>query len=124
MLPYRWVTWSQVLSERRRIAGRIDERPTAEGRGGHATGLTKATALDGRAHDIACGQIDIGNAATELTEAMADGVLQPDGTLRPEPRMDVADVARAVLYMAELPLDANVATMTVMATKMPFAGRG
>jgi hypothetical protein len=75
MLPFRWVTWSQVLSERRRIAGRIDERPTAEGRGGHAiTGLTKATALDGRAHDIACGQIDIGNAATALTEAMAAGV--------------------------------------------------
>ena len=88
------------------------------------TGLTRSTSLDGRAHDIACGQIDIGNAATEMTEAIADGVLQPDGTLRPEPRMDVADVARAVLYMAELPLDANVATMTVMATKMPFAGRG
>src|SRR5215207_4537218 len=88
------------------------------------TGLTRSTSLDGRAHDIACGQIDIGNAATELTEAIADGVLQPDGTLRPEPRMDVADVARAVLYMAELPSDANVATMTVMATKMPFAGRG
>jgi NAD(P)-dependent dehydrogenase (short-subunit alcohol dehydrogenase family) len=88
------------------------------------TGLTRSTSLDGRAHDIACGQIDIGNAATELTEAIADGVLQPDGTLRPEPQMDVADVARAVLYMAELPLDANVATMTVMATKMPFAGRG
>ncbi|MDP9209943.1 MAG: SDR family oxidoreductase [Actinomycetota bacterium] len=88
------------------------------------TGLTRSASLDGRAHDIACGQIDIGNAATELTEAIADGVLQPDGTLRPEPRMDVADVARAVLYMAELPLDANVATMTVMATKMPFAGRG
>ncbi len=88
------------------------------------TGLTRSTSLDGRAYDIACGQIDIGNAATELTEAITDGVLQPDGTLRPEPRMDVADVARAVLYMAELPLDANVATMTVMATKMPFAGRG
>lgn len=88
------------------------------------TGLTKSTSLDGRKYDIACGQIDIGNAATELTEAIADGVLQPDGSVRPEPRMDVADVARAVLYMAELPLDANVATMTVMATKMPFAGRG
>ena len=88
------------------------------------TGLTRSTSLDGRAHDIACGQIDIGNAATELTEAIADGVLQPDGSIRPEPRMDVADVARAVCYMAELPLDANVATMTVMATKMPFAGRG
>jgi NAD(P)-dependent dehydrogenase (short-subunit alcohol dehydrogenase family) len=88
------------------------------------TGLTKATSLDGRAHDIACGQIDIGNAATDMTEAMSSDVPQPDGTLRPEPRMDVADVARAVLYMAELPLEANVATMTVLATKMPFVGRG
>jgi NAD(P)-dependent dehydrogenase (short-subunit alcohol dehydrogenase family) len=88
------------------------------------TGLTKSTSLDGRPHDIACGQIDIGNAATDMTEAMTAGVPQPDGTLRPEPRMDVADVARAVRYMAELPLDANVATMTIMATKMPFVGRG
>jgi NAD(P)-dependent dehydrogenase (short-subunit alcohol dehydrogenase family) len=88
------------------------------------TGLTKATALDGRAHDIACGQMDIGNAATALTEAMAAGVPQADGSARPEPRIDVADVARAVCYMASLPLDANVATMTVMATKMPFIGRG
>jgi NAD(P)-dependent dehydrogenase (short-subunit alcohol dehydrogenase family) len=88
------------------------------------TGLTRATALDGRAHDIACGQIDIGNAATEMTEGMAAGAVQADGSLRPEPRMDVADVARAVCYMASLPLDANVATMTVMATRMPFAGRG
>src|SRR5829696_9712411 len=89
-----------------------------------STGLTKSTALDGRAYDIACGQIDIGNAATELTEPMAAGILQPDGSVRPEPRMDVADVARAVRYMAGLPLDANVATMTVMATKMPYVGRG
>jgi NADP-dependent 3-hydroxy acid dehydrogenase YdfG len=88
------------------------------------TGLTKATALDGRAYDIACGQIDIGNAATDLTEAMASGALQADGSVRPEPRMDVADVARAVRYMADLPLDANVAAMTVMATRMPFIGRG
>jgi NADP-dependent 3-hydroxy acid dehydrogenase YdfG len=88
------------------------------------TGLTRATALDGRTHDIACGQIDIGNAATEMTEGMAAGALQADGSVRPEPRMDVADVARAVCYMASLPLDANVATMTVMATRMPFAGRG
>ncbi|HEX2374965.1 MAG TPA: SDR family oxidoreductase [Actinomycetota bacterium] len=88
------------------------------------TGLTKSTSLDGRAYDIACGQIDIGNAATELTEPMAAGVPQADGSVRPEPRMDVTDVARAVRYMASLPLDANVATMTVMATKMPFAGRG
>jgi NAD(P)-dependent dehydrogenase (short-subunit alcohol dehydrogenase family) len=88
------------------------------------TGLTRSTALDGRPYDIACGQIDIGNAATALTEPMAEGVLQPDGSVRPEPRMGVADVACAVRYMAELPLEANVATMTVMATKMPFVGRG
>jgi NAD(P)-dependent dehydrogenase (short-subunit alcohol dehydrogenase family) len=88
------------------------------------TGLTRSTALDGRPYDIACGQIDIGNAATDLTEAMAAGVPQADGSVRPEPRIDVADVARAVRYMAELPLGANVATMTVMATKMPFIGRG
>ncbi len=88
------------------------------------TGLTKATALDGRAYDIACGQIDIGNAATDMTQAMSEGVLQADGSLRPEPRMSVDDVARAVVYMASLPLDANVATMTVLATKMPFIGRG
>jgi NAD(P)-dependent dehydrogenase (short-subunit alcohol dehydrogenase family) len=88
------------------------------------TGLTKSTALDGRAYDIASGQIDIGNAETELTERMAAGVMQANGSVRPEPRMDVADVGRAVLYMAGLPLDANVLTMTVMATKMPFVGRG
>ena len=88
------------------------------------TGLTKATSLDGRAYDIACGQIDIGNAATEITERMAAGVPQADGGVRPEPRMAVADVAGAVRYMAGLPLDANVATMTVLATKMPFVGRG
>ena len=88
------------------------------------TGLTKSTSLDGRAYDIACGQIDIGNAETELTERMSAGVMQADGTVRPEPRMDVADVGRAVLYMAGLPLDANVLTMTVMATTMPFVGRG
>jgi NAD(P)-dependent dehydrogenase (short-subunit alcohol dehydrogenase family) len=88
------------------------------------TGLTKATALDGRPYDIACGQIDIGNADTELTDQMASGVLQADGSVRPEPRMRLDDVARAVVYMAGLPLDANVATMTVMATKMPYLGRG
>jgi NAD(P)-dependent dehydrogenase (short-subunit alcohol dehydrogenase family) len=88
------------------------------------SGLTKATALDGRAYDIACGQIDIGNAATDMTEAMTEGVLQADGSLRPEPRMPVDDVVRAVVYMASLPLDSNVATMTVLATKMPFIGRG
>lgn len=88
------------------------------------TGLTKSIALDSRKYDIACGQIDIGNAATELTERIALGVPQADGTLKAEPRMDVTDVARAVLYMASLPLDANVLFMTVMATKMPFVGRG
>jgi NAD(P)-dependent dehydrogenase (short-subunit alcohol dehydrogenase family) len=88
------------------------------------TGLTRSTSLDGRAWDIACGQIDIGNAATEMTGPMAAGVPQADGSVRPEPRMEAADVARGVLYMAGLPLDANVATMTVMATKMPFVGRG
>jgi NAD(P)-dependent dehydrogenase (short-subunit alcohol dehydrogenase family) len=88
------------------------------------TGLTKSTALDGRAYDIACGQIDIGNAATDLTAAAAEGVLQADGSVRAEARMRVEDVARAVVYMAGLPLDSNVATMTVMATKMPYLGRG
>jgi NAD(P)-dependent dehydrogenase (short-subunit alcohol dehydrogenase family) len=88
------------------------------------TGLTKAAALDGRPYDIACGQIDVGNAATPLTERMASGALQADGSVRPEPRMDVDAVARAVVYLAGLPLDANVLTMTVLATKMPFVGRG
>ena len=88
------------------------------------TGLTKSTALDGRPYDIACGQIDIGNAATDMTAATAEGVPQADGSVRAEPRMRAADVARAVVYMAGLPLDSNVATMTVMATKMPYVGRG
>jgi NAD(P)-dependent dehydrogenase (short-subunit alcohol dehydrogenase family) len=88
------------------------------------TGLTKSTSLDGRAHDIACGQIDIGNAATELTAKMPLGVLQPNGQLAPEPTMDTADVGRAVVYMAGLPLDTNVQFMTLMATKMPWIGRG
>jgi len=88
------------------------------------TGLTKATSLDGRPYDIACGQIDIGNAATAMTEAMTTGVPQADGSVRPEPRMQVADVARAVAYMASLPLGANVASLTVLATAMPFVGRG
>jgi NAD(P)-dependent dehydrogenase (short-subunit alcohol dehydrogenase family) len=88
------------------------------------TGLTKSTALDGRPYGIACGQIDIGNAATDMTAAMTDGVPQADGSLRPEPRMSADDVGRAVAYMASLPLEANVATMTVMATGMPFVGRG
>jgi NAD(P)-dependent dehydrogenase (short-subunit alcohol dehydrogenase family) len=88
------------------------------------TGLTKATSLEGRGFDIACGQIDIGNAATEMTEGTAKGALQPDGSVRPEPRIGVAHVVRAVLYMASLPLDANVQFMTVMATEMPLLGRG
>ncbi len=88
------------------------------------TGLTKSTALDGRKYDIACGQINIGNAATEMTEVMTEGIQQANGSIAPEPRMDVDDVARAVLYMASLPLDANVPFMTVMATKMPYIGRG
>jgi len=88
------------------------------------TGLTKQTSLDCRAYDICCGQIDIGNAATPLTEKMAEGMLQADGSTRPEARMNVDDVGRAVVYMASLPLDANVLFMTVMANKMPFVGRG
>jgi NAD(P)-dependent dehydrogenase (short-subunit alcohol dehydrogenase family) len=88
------------------------------------TGLTKSTSLDGRAFDIACGQIDIGNAATEMTVRMLQGVPQANGTMAPEPRLDVDHVVRAVLYMAGLPLDANVQFMTVMATKMPLIGRG
>jgi NAD(P)-dependent dehydrogenase (short-subunit alcohol dehydrogenase family) len=88
------------------------------------TGLTKSISLDGRKYDIACGQIDIGNAATEMTERMKAGVPQADGSTLVEPRMDVRHVAEAVIYMASLPLDANVEFMTVMATKMPFVGRG
>jgi NAD(P)-dependent dehydrogenase (short-subunit alcohol dehydrogenase family) len=88
------------------------------------TGLTKSTALDGRPFDIACGQIDIGNAATEMTARMERGVPQADGSTRVEPRIDPLHVARAVVYMATLPLDANVQFLTVMATKMPFIGRG
>ncbi len=88
------------------------------------TGLTKSTALDGRKYDIACGQIDIGNAATEMTAGMARGVPQPSGERMPEPTFDVEHVAEAILYMARLPLDANVPFITVMATKMPLFGRG
>ena len=88
------------------------------------TGLTKSTSLDGRKYDIACGQIDIGNAATEMTDRMAGGVPQANGSVEVEPRMDVEDVARAIVYMASLPLDANVQFLTVMATKMPWIGRG
>jgi NAD(P)-dependent dehydrogenase (short-subunit alcohol dehydrogenase family) len=88
------------------------------------TGLTRSTSLDGRQHDIACGQIDIGNAATEMTRTMKVGIEQANGAVAVEPTMDVRDVARAVVYMASLPLDANVQFMTVMATKMPFIGRG
>jgi NAD(P)-dependent dehydrogenase (short-subunit alcohol dehydrogenase family) len=88
------------------------------------TGLTKSTSLDGRKHDIACSQIDIGNAATEMTDRMVKGVPQPNGEMMVEPRMDVKHVASAIVYMASLPLDANVQFMTIMATKMPFIGRG
>jgi NAD(P)-dependent dehydrogenase (short-subunit alcohol dehydrogenase family) len=88
------------------------------------TGLTKSTALDGRKHDIACSQIDIGNARTELAARMAKGVLQADGTVAVEPLMDVEHVGRVVAYLAGLPLDVNVLFMTIMATKMPFVGRG
>jgi len=88
------------------------------------TGLTKSTSLDGRAHDIACGQIDIGNAASDMTQRMTSGVPQANGTLMVEPRMDLKHVADAVVHMASLPLEANVQFMTVMATKMPYVGRG
>jgi NAD(P)-dependent dehydrogenase (short-subunit alcohol dehydrogenase family) len=88
------------------------------------TGLTKSLSLDGRPYDIACGQVDVGNAATEMTERMAAGVRQADGSVRAEPRMDAGGVGRAVAYMASLPLEANVANLTVHATKMPYVGRG
>ncbi len=88
------------------------------------TGLTKSTSLDGRKYDIACGQIDIGNAATEMTARMKQGVPQANGSIEVEPTMDVEHVARAVVYMASLPAEANVQFLTVMATKMPFVGRG
>ncbi len=88
------------------------------------TGLTKSSSLDGRRFNIACGQIDIGNAATDMTVTFATGVLQANGQAASEPRLDVAHIVRAVIYMASLPLDANVQFMTVMATKMPFIGRG
>ncbi len=88
------------------------------------TGLTRTISLDGRQYDIACGQIDIGNAASHMTERMAAGVPQADGSIRPEPTMDVQHVADAIVHMASLPLDANVQFMTIMSTKMPFVGRG
>jgi NAD(P)-dependent dehydrogenase (short-subunit alcohol dehydrogenase family) len=87
-------------------------------------GLTKSTALDGRPFGIACGQIDIGNAASAMTQQMSGGVLQADGSLKSEPTIDPEHIARAVVYMASLPLEANVLNLTVMATKMPFVGRG
>jgi len=88
------------------------------------TGLTKTIALDGRPFNIACGQIDIGNAATEMTEPMAAGILQADQSVKAEPRMDVDHVGQAVLHMAQLPLESNILSMTIMATNMPFVGRG
>ncbi len=104
-------------------APRVNSAPYSSTK--HAiTGLTKATSLDGRKYDIACGQIDIGNAAIERTERMEKGIPQANGSIAPEPRMNADDVARAVVYMASLPLDANVQFMTVMATKMPYIGRG
>jgi NADP-dependent 3-hydroxy acid dehydrogenase YdfG len=88
------------------------------------TGLTKSISLDGRAYDVACGQIDIGNAATEMTQGIAQGAVQADGRVAPEPTFDAEHVASAVLYMASLPLDTNVLFLTITATKMPFVGRG
>jgi NAD(P)-dependent dehydrogenase (short-subunit alcohol dehydrogenase family) len=88
------------------------------------TGLTKATSLDGRAYDIACGQIDIGNAATDMARPMIEGTLQADGSIATEPTLDLDHVARSIVYMATLPLEANVQFLTVMATKMPYIGRG
>jgi NAD(P)-dependent dehydrogenase (short-subunit alcohol dehydrogenase family) len=88
------------------------------------SGLTKSTSLDGRKYEIACGQIDVGNAHTEMAARMKDGVMQADGSIRPEPLMDVDNVGRAVAHMASLPPDANIQFLTVMATKMPFVGRG
>ena len=88
------------------------------------TGLTKTIALDGRPFNIACGQIDIGNAATEMTEPMAAGILQADQSIKAEPRMDVDHVGKAVLHMAQLPLESNILSMTIMATNMPYVGRG
>jgi NAD(P)-dependent dehydrogenase (short-subunit alcohol dehydrogenase family) len=88
------------------------------------SGLTKSTSLDGRKYDIACGQIDIGNATSAMTATMATGMPQADGSIKPEPTMDVSEVARAVVHMASLPLSVNVQSMTIMATKMPFVGRG
>jgi NAD(P)-dependent dehydrogenase (short-subunit alcohol dehydrogenase family) len=105
------------------VAPRPDSAPYTATK--HAvTGLTKSASLDGRKYDIAVGQLDIGNAGTEMTARMKDGVKQANGTLAPEPTMDVENVARAIVHMASLPLDANVQFMTVMATKMPFVGRG
>jgi NAD(P)-dependent dehydrogenase (short-subunit alcohol dehydrogenase family) len=104
-------------------APRPDSAPYTATKHG-VTGLTKSISLDGRKYDIACGQIDIGNAATPMTERMAQGVRQANGTIAPEPRMDASHVGAAVLFMANLPLDVNVFHMTIMATKMPFVGRG
>src|SRR5439155_3810546 len=98
--------------------------PVHRGRGERTTGLTKSTSLDGRKYDIACCQIDIGNAHTDLAARMANGVPQANGSVAVEPLMHVAHVASAVVQMANLPLDANVQFLTIMATKMPYAGRG
>ena len=109
----------------RDFRGRFDTDSSPYTSTKHAiTGLTKATSLDGRKYDIACGQIDIGNALTDLAARMAKGVPQANGTVAVEPLFDVAHVANAVLSMARLPLDTNIQFMTIMATKMPFVGRG
>src|SRR5205823_10411095 len=117
----RWADSQQRFHIRPRSAAELCSIHRDEAR---ITGLTKSTSLDCRKYDIACGQIDIGNAATEMTQGMVNGVPQANGEIAVEPRIQPEHVARAVVYMASLPLDANVQFMTVMATKMPFIGRG
>jgi NAD(P)-dependent dehydrogenase (short-subunit alcohol dehydrogenase family) len=114
----------KIMKAQRPMGGRIINNGSISAHAHGVTGLTKVCALDGRKYDIACGQIDIGNAGTPMTERMAKGVPQANGTTAVEPTMNVQAVADAVVYMAGLPLDANVLFMTVMATKMPFVGRG
>ena len=126
----------KIMKSQRPIGGRIinngsvsahtprpDSAPYTATKHG-ITGLTKAVSLDGRKYDIACGQIDIGNAATDMTARMAEGTLQPDGSIKTEPTFDAKHVAETVLYMANLPLDTNVQFITIMATKMPYIARG
>ena len=115
--------WSKDNGSISAHAPRPDSAPYTATKHG-VTGLTKCISLDGRKYDIACGQIDIGNAMTELAARMAKGVPQADGSIKPEAMMDVHEVASAALYMASMPLETNVQFMTIMATKMPFVGRG